>query len=141
MIVDPAARGLLDPSTQTIVGRNKPNWGERLLWALPMDQSGMQRYLPHHPPTEVCDFGLDFSFVVPYGVGLVSGSLAIFSNLAIPAPSSDWTIGPVTTRGRSLYAQLSGGVSGGDYQLLWTAVDSAGNTWPRTALCLCSNTG
>jgi hypothetical protein len=43
-------------------------------------------------------------------------------------------------RGRALYAMLAGGVAGTDYQLKFTAVDTAGNTWPRTALVLCADT-
>jgi hypothetical protein len=35
---------------------------------------------------------------------------------------------------------LTGGVSGTDYQIKWTATDSAGNVWPRTALVLCADT-
>ena len=44
-----------------------------------------RRYNPEHPPGENCSFGVDLSFVVPPGVGLASGSLAI---LRVPdAPS------------------------------------------------------
>ena len=141
VVVDPAGRGLRDPSTQSFVGAPKPFWGERLLWALPMTQSGMQRYLPVHPPTESCDFGFDFSMVVPFGVGLTGGSLSIFTNLAVPvAADADWVKGPVAVRGRAVYALLSGGVGGTDYQLRWTVTDTAGNVWPRTALVLCGPT-
>ena len=100
-----------------------------------------RRFTPEHPPGESCKFGIDFSFIVPPGVGLSSGSLAILTNTAAPADASaDWTIGPVQMRGRALYAMLSGGVAGTDYQLKFTAVDTAGNTWPRTALVLCADT-
>lgn len=100
-----------------------------------------RRYTPEHAPGETCSFGLDFSFVVPVGVGVESGTLAIFKNDAVQTPAeSDWTISPVTVRGRAIYATLSGGVSGTDYQLKWTAVDSQGNAWPRTTLVLCADT-
>ena len=100
-----------------------------------------RRYTPEHPPGEACNFGLDFSFVVPPGEGLVSGSLAILTNSAAPADASaDWSIGAVNVRGRALYAMLSGGVAGQDYQLKWTAIDTAGMKWPRTALVLCADT-
>jgi hypothetical protein len=100
-----------------------------------------RRYSPEHPPGESCSFGLDYSFVVPVGVGVESGTLTIQTNTAAPVDASaDWTIGPVTVRGRALYAMLSGGVAGTDYQLKFTAVDTAGNTWPRTALVLCAET-
>lgn len=100
-----------------------------------------RRYTPEHPPGEDCAFGLDFSFVIPPGVTLESGTLAILTNTAAPIDASgDWSIGPVMVRGRALYAMLSGGVAGTDYRLKWTAVDTAGRTWPRTALVLCADT-
>jgi len=100
-----------------------------------------RRYSPEHPPGETCAFGLDYSFVVPVGVGVESGTLEILTNTAAPIDASaDWTIGPVTVRGRALYAMLTGGVAGTDYQLKFTAVDTAGNSWPRTALVLCADT-
>jgi hypothetical protein len=100
-----------------------------------------RRFTPEHPPGESCKFGIDFSFVIPPGVGLLSGTLAILTNSAAPIDASaDWTIGAVMVRGRALYAMLSGGVAGTDYQLKFTAVDTAGNTWPRTALVLCAET-
>ena len=54
-----------------------------------------RRYSPEHPPGESCAFGLDFSPIVPVGVGLLSGAVAIFTNVASPADASaDWQIGP-----------------------------------------------
>ena len=100
-----------------------------------------RRFSPEHPPGESCRFGVDFSFVLPVGVGIEQGTLQVLTNTAAPVDAStDWTIGPVTVRERALYAMLSGGVSGTDYQLVFTATDTAGNTWPRTALVLCAPT-
>lgn len=100
-----------------------------------------RRYSPEHPPGESCAFGLDFSPIIPVGVGLSSGALAIFTNTAAPVDASaDWTIGAVTVQGRALYAVLSGGVAGTDYKLLWTATDTMGNIWPRSCLVLCAET-
>ena len=100
-----------------------------------------RRFNPEHPPGESCKFGIDFSFIIPVGVSIESGTLAILTNTAAPSDASaDWTIGPVVVRGRALYAMLSGGVAGTDYQLKFTAVDTAGKTWPRTALVLCAET-
>lgn len=100
-----------------------------------------RRYTPEHPPGESCNFGLDYSFILPVGVALVSGTLAILTNTAAPVDASaDWTIGAVMVRGRALYAMLTGGVAGTDYQLKFTAVDTAGRTWPRVALVLCADT-
>jgi hypothetical protein len=97
-----------------------------------------RRYSPEHAPGDSLSYGIDLSFLIPPGVGIQSGSLAIYTNTAQPAPTSDFNIGPVTVRGRALYARLSGGMVGTDYQFRWTATDTAGNTWQRTALCLCS---
>jgi hypothetical protein len=83
---------------------------------------------------------MDFSFIIPPGVGISSGTLAIYTNVASPVASSDFTIGPVAATGQSIYASLSGGVAGTDYQLRWTATDTDGNVWPRVALLLCSLT-
>jgi hypothetical protein len=100
-----------------------------------------RRYTPEHPPTESCNFGLDYSFIIPPGVGIASGSLAIFTNTVPPvAADADWTKGAVTVRGRAVYAMLSGGIEGKDYRLVWTATDSNGNIWPRTTLCLVAET-
>lgn len=100
-----------------------------------------RRYTPEHPSDEVCMFGLDYSFVIPPGVGIASGTLLIFTNTVPPvAADGDWTIGPVTVRGRAVYAQLSGGIEGEDYQLRWSVTDTAGNVFPRTTLILCAQT-
>ena len=100
-----------------------------------------RRYSPEHPPSESCSFGLDYSFVIPVGVGIESGTLSIFTNTADPQDAStDWKQGPVTVQGRAIYANLLGGVAGTDYQLRWTATDSQGNVWPRTTLVLCAET-
>lgn len=99
-----------------------------------------RRYTPEHPPGESCLFGLDYSYVIPPGVGISSGEVTIWTNTVPPAQSSDWTIGPVNVRGRAIYATLSGGVEGKDYQIRFVAHDSDGNVWPRTTLCLCAQT-
>jgi hypothetical protein len=100
-----------------------------------------RRYEPEHPAGEKCGFGMDFSPLLAPGSGIVSGSLRIFTNTAVPAnAANDWTMGPVTVLGPAVYAVLAGGVSGQDYQLVWTATDSDGNVWPRTALVLCAPT-
>src|ERR1700746_3323787 len=94
-----------------------------------------------YPAGEMCGFGMDFSPLLAPGSGIVSGSLKIFTNTAVPADAShDWLVGPVQILGRSVYAVLAGGVQGQDYQLVWTATDSDGNVWPRTALVLCAPT-
>lgn len=100
-----------------------------------------RRYSPEHPPGESCNFGLDYSPVIPPGVGISSASLAIFTNTTTPAAAdADWVKGAVNIQGRMVYANLSGGVNGRDYQLVWTATATDGSIWPRTTLVLCAPT-
>lgn len=100
-----------------------------------------RRYTPEFAPGETCNIGYDFSYIIPLGVGLASGGLEIFTNTAAPvAADADFTIGPIQVQGRAIYANLSGGVLGTDYQLRWNAIDSEGNVWPRTGLMLCAYT-
>ena len=100
-----------------------------------------RRYSPEHPPGESCAFGLDFSFIIPPGIGIASGAVSIWTNTVAPvSASTDWTIGPVMVLGRAVYAVLGGGVEGRDYQILWVAHDTEGNVWPRTTLVLCAQT-
>lgn len=99
-----------------------------------------RRYLPSHAPGEDCVYGMDFSYVIPVGVGVQLAQLAIFTNTIPPVVSTDLVVGPVTSKGRTVYSRVSGGVEGTDYQLRWNVVDTAGNIWPRTALVLCAQT-
>ena len=100
-----------------------------------------RRYSPSWAPGEGSLIGMDFSFVIPPGVGIVSGTLHFFDNLPIPVNAdADWVIGPVLVFGRILYTNLGGGVQGKDYQVQWVATDTQGLDWPRTALMLCSPT-
>jgi hypothetical protein len=98
------------------------------------------RYFPAHPPGESCEFALDYSAIIPYGVGIASGTLEIVTNTNPVEAQSDWTQGTVQIIGRRVYCDCSGGVEGTDYQIRWTATDTQGNTWPRTCLVLCAQT-
>jgi hypothetical protein len=99
-----------------------------------------RRYVPEKPPEETSIFGADFSFIIPPGVGIASGSLDIWTNTPgnVVDANADWQKGEVFHRGRALYCLLTGGVLGTDYQLRWYAVDTDGNTWPRYTTVLCS---
>ena len=99
-----------------------------------------RRYQPEHPPGESSLFAYDYSAVLPPGMGLTAATLAAYTNTNPASPSNDFTIGAVSVRGRMCWASISGGVEGTDYQLRWSATDSAGNVWPRTALILCAQT-
>ena len=100
-----------------------------------------RRYTPAWAPGEAAVIGMDFSYVIPPGVGIASGSLHFFNNLATPVPAdTDWNINAVVVIGRALYCDVSGGKEGVDYQLLWTATDTNTFVYPRTALLLCAPT-
>lgn len=103
-----------------------------------------QRYQPEHPPGDACTFGLDFSQIIPVGVGIKSGTLAIMTNTATPSnANADWgwnAATPLMVRGRAVYASLQGGVLGQDYQFRWTANDTDDNVWTRVGLILCGYT-
>ena len=100
-----------------------------------------RRYTPEKPPEEDCYFGMDYSAMIPVGIGIASGSLTISTNTVPPvAADADWIKGPVQVRDRAIYCRLSGGKNGVDYLLQWIATDTDGNIWPRTAMCLCSQT-
>lgn len=96
------------------------------------------RYDPPHPPGEVCNYALDFSPIIPLGVGINSGTIAVSLNTNPPQATNDFTLGPVEVVGRRLYCNVAGGVAGSDYQFRWNAYDSLGNIWPRTTLVLCA---
>lgn len=84
---------------------------------------------------------MDYSFVIPVGVGISTGTVTVWVNSVPPTQdTTDWTIGAVSVLGRVLYASLTGGVEGTDYQIRWSATDTDGMIWPRTALCLCAQT-
>lgn len=99
-----------------------------------------RRYHPEHAPGEDAIYGMDFSAIIPPGVGVQLGQVSIFTNAAVPQPAPELVPGPVATRGRTVYARLAGGTEGVDYQVRWQVVDTAGNIWPRTALVLCAQT-
>ena len=52
------------------------------------------------------------------------------------------TAGPVSVQDRTLYATVTAFAlaSGNDFDLVWTATDTDGNVWPRTASVLCAPT-
>lgn len=99
-----------------------------------------QRYQPSHPPGEVCAYAMDFSAIIPPGLGLTSGSLTILRNTNPTTAAPEFTVGTVGGQQRIMYAAAQGGTAGTDYQFQWTAVDTMNNTWVRTALVLCAQT-
>jgi hypothetical protein len=99
-----------------------------------------RRYQPPLAQGEASTIGLDYSHILPPGIGLASATIAQFINTNPPTATTDFTLGTPTTRGRNVWATISGGTPGTDYQIRWTAIDSVGNTWPRTTLILVADT-
>ena len=142
LVVDERGRPIADAQSGTVLGQPGLSGSARMIVALPTNLAGglSRRYMPAHPAGEQCDFAMSFDAVIPPGVGITAGALEIWTNVIPPVLSSDFSVGPVSVIGRALYATLSGGVDGTDYQLMWTATDTEGNVWPRTGLCLCATT-
>lgn len=145
LLVDNLGRRVVEPLGMSVVGLPGAFTGsERLLYALATNLAGGNISLRYHPPKDESEqsvFGMSFEHVIAKGSGIASGELQIDSNTVPPVEdTTDWVIGPVSIRGRALYATLSGGKVGSDYQLIWTATDSDGNAWVRTALCLVAQT-
>jgi hypothetical protein len=128
-------------SDGNLIGQT-PVFVHRILFARRTNRMPIsRRYSPEKDPAESAPFGLSFENVIPRGLGIASGTLSIFTNVAPPvAADSDWTVGAVTIEGRVLYATLGGGRDGVDYILKWTATDSDGFVWPRSTLVLCAAT-
>ena len=93
-----------------------------------------------HPPDDSHTYGLDFSMLIPMGVGIATASLEIVTNTNPVESQSNWTQGTVAIGGRQVYCLCSGGIEGTDYQFRWSAMDTLGNIWNRTVLCLCAQT-
>jgi hypothetical protein len=103
-----------------------------------------RRYTPELAPGETSVFGMSFEYVIPKGIGIVSGSLEIY-NVAdgvAAGPADAVTAGAVSVQGRLLYATVTAtqGADGIDYGLIWFARDTDGNIWPRTGVVLCAYT-
>jgi len=147
-VVDCWGFPLRDPQG-AIIGR--PGiYVDRILSAIRTSANGglSRRYTPSHAPADGMIYAMDFSPVVPRGTTFPVAAAEVWRNTVAPvlassttAGAADWTT-PVTVLvwDRIVYAALSGGVDGSDYQVRWSATDSSGNLWNRTALVLCSET-
>lgn len=129
----------LPASDGTVVGRRGIISG-RMVWALPVGWGGLSRRFSSFAPGESSLFGVDFSFVLPSGSAITFATLAVFTNTFVLAAAPELVVGPVQVDGSVVFARLTGGTEGSDYRLLWTATDTDGNVWPRTALVLCTAT-
>lgn len=102
-----------------------------------------RRYSPELAPNEGSLFGMDFSSVIPPGVGIDFGECAVVQNTQpVQDASTMITVGTVQVVGRTLIAFIESNqnAEGRDFQVRWIAFDSEGGVWPRTALVLCAQT-
>ena len=100
-----------------------------------------RRYTPEHPPQDNCLYGMDFSFILPPGVGIFTVDLEIYHNIQPPVVADrDFTLGSPFIQDRSVFCMVGGGTEGNDYELRWNITDTAGNTWQRSARVLCAQT-
>jgi hypothetical protein len=115
-----------------------------------------RRYHPEWVPGEKNSIGMDFSTVIPPGIGLSECNLFITtpSGNNIVDSSTDFTgtgykpavgadAGYFTTSiaDRIAYVpDLAGGTVGKDYRFSWNAIDTSGNEWLRSVQLLCSYT-
>jgi hypothetical protein len=149
-LVDGADFAVAD-SSGNLIGLNAALWVHRWLAATRTNRMPIsRRYTPETTPGEICTIGMDFSYVIPPGVGIASGTLTAYFNTVENQPSDDFgtdTGGlgvpqPALVHGRTLYKQIQtlDTAFGNDYQMAWFATDTDGNVWPRIGLLLCSNT-
>jgi hypothetical protein len=110
-----------------------------------------RRYTPEWYPGETSNIGMDFSYVIPPGIGIAAAWLAIedldtradrFADFTGPPPISAAQANTFTATvvDRMVYCRMSGGVAGRDYTFIWTAIDSDDNVFPREGLILCQFT-
>jgi hypothetical protein len=134
----------LGDSAGNLLGTEQAAFVHRLLFARRTNRMPIsRRYSPELAPGETAVFGMSFEYVIPRGVGIASGTLLLQSNTVPPGGVTEITAGPVSVQGRVLYATvtaLPAAQLGADTRLTWTATDSDGNVWPRTALVLCAAT-
>ena len=89
-------------------------------------------------PVELFYIGFDFSPILPPGVGITEVGVSCFTNTNPANPSSGLTFSTPVTRGRQIWATVTGGQPGTDYKIRWEVTDTIGNQWLRTALMLCA---
>jgi hypothetical protein len=91
-----------------------------------------------HAPGDSATYGLDFTSLISADAAIGSAAVAPFTNTVAPTATTDLTIAAIATYARIVYARVTGGVLGSDYQLRFTASDTQGNVFTRAALLLCT---
>lgn len=99
-----------------------------------------RRYQPSHPAGQSCLYAVDFSAILPPGVGLTAPGVVLQTNTNPPGIASGITATGGGFVGRVIWITISGGIAGTDYLITWTVSDTVGNTWIISALLLCAPT-
>lgn len=99
-----------------------------------------KRYQPSHPAGQTAIYAVDFSNILPPGVGLTMPAVQLFINTTPPGLPVGITTASGGFRGRQVWITIQGGVSGTDYLIQWTVNDTQNNTWIITAALLCAAT-
>ena len=105
-----------------------------------------RRYHPEFAPGETSVIGMDFSTVIPPGVGITAVSPSLMLNIATPpvppADTADFLIQNVSWYDRTAYATLTlnNSALGKDFLLFWQVTDSSSNVHQRAAALLCTYT-
>ena len=99
-----------------------------------------QRYRPSHPAGQSAVYAVDFSNMLPPGVGVTMPAIQFFTNTVPPGIATGITSSGGGFRGRLAWINITGGTAGQDYLVQWTVSDTTGNQWIITALLLCAAT-
>lgn len=99
-----------------------------------------QRYQPSHAPDQSAVYAVDFSNMLPPGVGLSQPGVQIQTNTTPPGVALGITTSGGGFKGRQVWITISGGVAGTDYVITWTVSDTQQNSWVISVLLLCART-
>ena len=99
-----------------------------------------QRYQPPQPPGQGVVYALDFSPLLPPGVGVTTPSVQIQTNTNPPGIATGVTTSGGGYRGRIVWITIQNMQAGTDYLISWTVQDTEGNQWVRTITLLCALT-
>lgn len=99
-----------------------------------------RRYQPSHPAGQSATYAVDFSPMLPPGVGLATPGVQIQTNTVPPGLATGITASGGGFLGRMVWITIQGGIAGIDYLVTWTVADTAGNSWVVSVLLLCAAT-
>jgi hypothetical protein len=110
----------------------------------------MRRYYPSHA-TEKTMYGIDFSTLLPLGVGITDAWVTVYKNLnpwvwvndtyGTTSTPDELAVSDLLIRGRRVYVAVWNGVPGTDYVILWNISDTLTNDWQQATYVLCDMAG